>query len=159
MRTLNNRGLAFLTIAVTIAAPAAQAHRIRFDVNPAKTYVRAVAGEVRTLVPPGAVVAVLDKRDNGFWALLVRYELGRHALVRGIAGEPLSQPDALRPALETSPVPTHAWVHVPEAAIEAVLGTALTPRTSHLLERRVGTWHLVRSWPWPDYDDPHLLND
>jgi hypothetical protein len=53
---------------------------------------------------------------------------------------------------------THIWVHVPEAAIEAAVGVLLVPKTSHLLVRAGEAWQLVKSWPWPGYDDPHVYD-
>jgi hypothetical protein len=154
-RTLASRMAAALAIAIVLAIPVTQAGRLRFDINPARAFVRGLGPELTALVPQRSNVVVIDRGDFGMWALAVRYELGRHAQVRSLSGDIVGDPQALRGALAGQPAGTYLWVHVPEPAIDTALGVSLTPRASHLLAPAGEGWRLVKSWPWPGYDDPH----
>jgi hypothetical protein len=145
-----------IAVALVLVGPFTQPSRLRFDINPARDYVRGIGAELATLLPPGSRLATIDRLDNGEWAFYIRYEVGRTAVVRGLSGAVAANASAIRDALaEDLPPATHVWVHVPEPAIEAALGVPLAPKTSYLLERAGDTWRLVKSWPWPGYDDPH----
>jgi hypothetical protein len=158
VRRLSHPAMAALAIALVAAGPVLAAHRLRFDINPAKTYVRAVGRAVGDLLPQGSRLTVIDRRDNGLWALLVRYEVGRRGTVDELSGAVVGDPNALRAALAQRPRPTYVWVHVPEPSIDDAIGLALAPRSSYLLARTDGAWRVLGSWPWPGYDDPEPLN-
>jgi hypothetical protein len=157
-RWISNPVAAAIAVALVFVAPIAQAGRLRFDINPARTFARSVGAEFDTLLPPGSYLAVADRLDNGIWAFYIRYELGRHAPVRGLSGGTVSDPEALRTVFAQAPDLSHIWVHVPEPAIEAVMGVSLMPKNSHLLARAGDRWRLIKSWPWPGYDDPHIYD-
>jgi len=160
LRWLSTRNAALVTVAVILVLPATQLSRIRFDVNPAKSFVRMMARDTAALVPPGSVVATLDIRDNGFWALMMRYELGRlPSQLRLLYGPAYDDSQAVRRALDAAPPVSHLWVHVPDPPLAAALGVPLAPLQSYLLVRGNDAWQILRSWPWPGYDDPHRFND
>ena len=157
---MTSRYVAGLAIGLILLAPLTQLHRIRFDINPAKTYVRQVGSEIKTRLTPGSRLAVIDRQDNGFWALLIRYEVGRAAAVRSLSDSAVSSPEMIRARLQEAPAADFVWVHVPESAIETALGVPLPARQSHFLARNeAGDWRLLQSWPWPAYDDPHRFNE
>lgn len=158
-RHLGGTIAATIVTTLVLVAPLAQAQRIRFDINPAKSYVRSVGSELSSILPDGAHLAVVDRNDNGFWALLIRYEVGRRVTVQSISGVAASDPQAIRARLDGSPAIDFVWVHVPEPPIEAALSQSLAGRQSYLLERVTNEWRILRTWPWPEYDDPHRFND
>lgn len=155
---ISSRAASLVAVALVLAAPIAQAGRLRFDINPARSFARSVGVEVATLLPPDSSLAVIDRLDNGIWAFYIRYELGRRAIVSGLVGGTVADPDALRRAFAEQPTLSYIWVHVPEPAIEAAVGVPLEPKNSHLLARAGDRWQLIKSWPWPGYDDPHLYD-
>ncbi|MGQ0663468.1 MAG: hypothetical protein ACT4P2_07745 [Pseudomonadota bacterium] len=146
-----------LAVALALALPVALAHKIRFDLNPVTRYVRTVGGELAGRLEPGARLAVVDTADNGKSAIVMRYEVGRTAGVRRIAGIDFGDPAAIRAAVGGSP--THVWVHVPAPPIERAFGVAMAPGASYLLARAGPAWRRVGSWPYPGYADPRAVGD
>lgn len=159
VRRLASRKASLVMLMLVVVAPIVQAPRIRFDINPAKAFVRSVGKDIAALIPAGSRLAVIDRLDNGFWTLLIRYEVGRQAIVNGLYGPNAADAETIRSAIDGRLDATHAWVHVPEPMVESALQVALPARQSHLMVRRESSWEVQRSWAWPSYDDPHRFND
>ncbi|MBX9633913.1 MAG: hypothetical protein K2X44_02935, partial [Magnetospirillum sp.] len=147
--------------ALVLAVPLATSKYFRFDLHPPKLYVRAVAADMRPLLPEGARLSVVDPADSGFYALLMKYLMhGRTAAVdRLYLDQPPDTPAAITKRLNWFS-PSHAWVHIPTDATRQVFGQPLPSGASHLLARENGgNWALVKSWPYPGYANPHDIRE
>ena len=153
------RDLSWIAILLILVIPFAAAHKIRFDVRPAKTYVRTVAEEFADILPAGARVAIFDLTGNGSFGVIARYAASRRATIVGemtAAAQP-TVPHIERFIRHTNP--DFIWIHVPTDAARKVFGAEMPDYSSYLVERRDGTWAVVRSWPYPGYRDPNALPD
>lgn len=145
--------------AAVLVLPIAFAFKLRFDVHPVKDYVKAVAAEMATLMPPGSSLVVVDPLDTGFYTLMVAYrlygvaEMAAHASVYSF-----NTAETLARMIENRK-PSHIWVHTQNAAVRPALGLALDERASHLLARAGTGWRLVQSWPYPGYRLPQDVED
>lgn len=160
------RALGVWVLAATVVAPMASAEKLRFDVRPQKTHLRAVGAEMGRILPKGSRIGVLDPRGDGIAAMIVRFELGsgrgagRDLDVVGNLSLFAGPPDATRAAtFAANPEYTHLLVHEALPEIEAALGVELTADAVNLLERTGAGWRLVKAWPYPGYTEPYRLPD
>ncbi|MBC7950640.1 MAG: hypothetical protein H7Z12_02320 [Rhodospirillaceae bacterium] len=147
--------------ALVLVAPLVTVKFFRFDLRAPKLYVRAVAAEMRPLLPEGARLSVVDPADSGFYALLMKYlQHGRASAVdRMYLDQPPDTPEAIGKQLGRF-APSHAWVHIPTDATRRVFGQPLPAGASYLLARDGSAgWTMVKSWPYPGYANPHDIRD
>jgi hypothetical protein len=151
MRVLRGAGVA--AVVICLAAPIAFAQKLRFDIQPVKLYVRAIAPELKALLPPDARLAVLDPRGDGFYAIFLDYLLGSGSEV-AVSFNAFTGGDAaaISKGLEAVGA-THAWIHTQSAATKALF-PGLPDNASHLIALTSDGWTLLRSWPFPGYSDP-----
>ncbi len=153
------RNIGWIAIVAMLAVPLAVAGKIRFDIRPAKTYVRATAEEIVKIVPAGARVSILDLGGNGSFGVIARYVISSHTTIAGeltAAGAPSRENIA---KFLGSQKPAYVWVHYPTPAARDALGAALPDGSSHLLRLAEGRWQVVRSWAYPGYTNPYELPD
>lgn len=153
------RPIGWIAIVAAVAVPFAIASKIRFDARPQKLYVRDVAENIATDVSQGTRIAILDLTGDGAYGMIMRYVVSLQATVVGemTAGNDPTAPNISK-FLEASQ-PDVVWIHVPTAAAQEALGVRLPDRASSLLRKRSGGWSIVRSWPYPGYEDPNALPD
>ena len=146
--------LDWLAVALIVALPIALSGKLRFDDRAPKRFVRSVGAELAGILPKDARLVVLDPLDNGFYRMVLRYELHRSA---GIVGAVTAfNPSAAREIgkmLATTDA-GFVWVHVTTEAIDDALGVALPRRAAHLLQRSATGWSITRSWSYPGYRLP-----
>mgnify|MGYP006085888901 FL=1 len=51
------------------------------------------------------------------------------------------------------------WVHTQSKEVVEVLGVDLPERNVNLLEKQGAGWRLVKSWPYPGYNNPNDIKD
>ncbi len=153
------RNIGWAAIAVMLAIPFAVAGKIRFDVRPAKTYVRTTSEEIIRIVPASARVSILDLGGNGSFGVIARYVISSHATVVGeLTASSIPNRDVIDRFLENQN-PEYVWIHYPTPAARAAFGNRLPDRNSYLLHRMADGWRIVRSWPYPGYANPYVLPD
>ena len=154
-----SKHLAKLTVVVLILLPVAFAPKLRFDIRAPKQFVKQVGAEMASILPKGARVMVLDPLANGFYAKLMRYQLyGVATLSRDISLFHPKKLDYVRKYIEESNS-THMWVHTQSKDVVEVLGVPLKERNAHLLEKQGAGWRLIKSWPYPGYNNPNDIPD
>lgn len=150
------RGLGVLAAMLVVVGPLAALPHIRFDRQPVKVHVRQVIDDMATYLPPDARLMVLDPRGTGFYANYVEYYLGFGRQVAGSVSV-FSPPDMEAQMAQARP--DHLWVHTQVPAMAGLLGQSLDAKASHLLALQGTQWRLVKSWPFPGYDDPTAVKD
>jgi hypothetical protein len=149
------RSYAWVVFALIIVAPLALAHKIRFDQYAPKIFVRAVAEDIVREIPKGVKFASFDVTGVGDFEVIARYVITPHTNYVGffiLAYQPTST--NLRKFIAQKQ-PEFAWVHVPTAALDQALGIKLPRENSHLIQRIGQKWKIVKSWPFPGYEDPN----
>ena len=153
------RNLGWIAILLALAGPFASAGKIRFDLRPAKLYVRATAEEIASLLPQDARTVLLDLGGNGDFGVIARYSISRTA---GFAGEmtAASQPteENIRRYIAATD-PSHIWIHFVTPEARRALGLPLAAGASHLVRKTTDGWSVVKSWPYPGYENPYVLAD
>ncbi len=151
--------LAKAAIVIVVVLPVVFAPKLRFDLRLPKQFVKEVGRELTTMLPASARVYVFDPLSAGFYAKLMRYQLyGAATQIGDINVFMKITPQSVRKGLETSK-PTHVWVHTQNDIIVAALGVDLPKRNAHLLEKQRDGWQLVKSWPYPGYNQPQDIPD
>jgi len=151
--------LGWAAMIIVIAAPLAFAPKVRFDVRAPKQFVKQVGLEMRSLMQEGSRVFVIDPLSAGFYAKLMRYQLYGVATYAGeIKVTSNITAEGLRDHIVAAE-PTHLWVHTQNDAIVAGLEIDLKPQNAHLLEKQGADWQLVKSWPYPGYNQPQDIPD
>jgi len=146
-------------ITVLLILPLVFAPKLRFDLRAPKQFVKLVGAEMSTILPKGARVFVMDPRSSGFYTKLMRYQLyGIATLTGDITAFSDKAPNAVRDKLVNSNS-THVWVHTQTDVILNVLGDHLPPQNTHLLEKKGNGWKLIKSWPYPGYNQPQDIPD
>lgn len=148
-----------IAIILVILLPFAAATKLRFDDRPPKTYVRAVASDIRDSIEPNSRLAVIDFAHGGFYAMMMRYYVFDAADIAVIltAYQGVSA-RIIRKSIDESNA-THAWVHIPTQEGAKAFGVQLPDRSSYFLKRQNGAWRIIRSWPYPGYRLPSDLPD
>ena len=148
-----------LAVVVLILLPVAFAPKLRFDIRAPKQFVKKVGTEMASILPKGARIMVLDPLANGFYAKLMRYQLyGVATLSRDISLFHPKKLDYVRKYIEESNS-THMWVHTQSKDVVEALGVPLKERNAHLLEKQGAGWRLIKSWPYPGYNNPNDIPD
>lgn len=153
------RNFGWLAIALMLAAPLATASKIRFDARPQKLYAREVAEDFTATLPQGSRLAIFDLTGNGQIGIIVRYVTSLRLVIVGELTAAADPTVANITRFLEAAAPDHVWIHVPTDAARTVFEAALPSRASHLLQREDGGWRVVRSWPYPGYEDPDALPD
>ncbi|CAN0574143.1 unnamed protein product [Laminaria digitata] len=149
------RSYAWVAFVLIIITPLALAHKIRFDQYAPKIFVRAVAEEIVEIIPKDVRFASLDVTSVGDFEVIARYVITPHVNYVGFMIL------AYKPTIENvkkfiaRTQPEFAWIHVPTKALEAATGLTLPARHSYLVKNEPAGWKIVKSWPFPGYDDPN----
>jgi hypothetical protein len=151
--------LSWLLIALLPVAPFAMAYKIRFDLHPPTVFVRAVSEEVIELVPEGVRFAVLDVTGNGEFEVIARYVASPHVRYVGFVTAAYGPSVARLRRFATDVKPEYMWIHVPTRVVEEAFGVVLKPRHAHLVRMTGMSAAVVKSWPFPGYDDPNTVPD
>jgi len=150
----NYAWLVFVLIAIT---PFAISYKIRFDIHAPKTFVRTISEDIVTVIPKGARFASLDVTGNGEFEVIARYVISPHVDYVGSMIAASRPTEAKIRAFIAEHRPAYLWIHVPTKALEDALATTFVPRQSHLVRRNGATWTVVKSWPFPGYEDPNKV--
>jgi hypothetical protein len=150
------KGLAVFAVCAVALVPFLTIKHLRFDRQPVKVHVREVVAEMAPLLPPDARLTVVDPRGSGFYGIYVDYLLGSGRQVEWTFSAFHSGDMASRLAPEPA---RFLWVHTRIPATEAAIGQPLPENASHLLAADGTGWRLIRSWPFPGYDDPAAVKD
>jgi hypothetical protein len=150
----NYAWVAFLLIVIT---PFAVSYKIRFDLHAPKIFVRMVSEDIAATIPRGVTFASFDNTGNGEFEVIARYVMTPHVEYVGFliaASRPTEK--KIRTFL-TEKGPDYAWIHVPTKPLEQALNISLAPQKSHLVKRTGTNWTIVKSWPFPGYDNPNTV--
>lgn len=151
--------IGFGLIVVLLILPLVFAPKLRFDLRAPKQFVKSVGTEMVTLLPKGARVFVMDPRSAGFYTKLMRYQLyGVATLTGDITAFSVKTPSVIGERLVKSKS-THVWVHTQTDVVMEVLGADLPAHNAHLLEKQGTGWKLLKSWPYPGYNQPQDIPD
>jgi hypothetical protein len=133
--------LGFLMVAAVLAVPLGGAWLIRFDLDPLKAHYRQTLRKLPSLVPPDAVIDVLDADGSGLSRVVSTYEWNdRQRLGRVFSAFNAGPPRAWLDAAQSD------WVIV----LSGQARLDLTPRDAALLLFREGnTWQVVEMFPYP----------
>ncbi|HEX9466226.1 MAG TPA: hypothetical protein VGB82_26815 [Alphaproteobacteria bacterium] len=145
------RPLAIAAVALCLVGPFIVAKRVRFDFYPVTRYLRATGAELKAVVRADSVVGVIDPRGDGWADVVVRYELYPRATTTDLSAGLKDGSTGLPPKATTLP---YLWVHQTTPTVDRALGLTLDPHASSLLEHAGSGWRVLRSWPYPGYDDP-----
>lgn len=142
--------LAWLPVALIVAAPFVFAPKLRFDREPLTHHFRVVGAAVARLARPDDRIFNADPTGSGESSAALTYELGERAGYAGhlsaFHGERLKW---FRDAL-AQPRVTAVVVHTQVPGFDKVLGIKLPPGRTYFLRRaEVGGWRVVASWPRP----------
>ena len=138
-----------VAVALMIALPLALSHKIRFDNDPTKNYVRAVGIEIARLVKPDARMVTIDVTSDGQYLVILRYAVYPSArIVKKFTAHGNPTAEKMRSIIAKSKA-TYVWIHAPTAEVAKTFGLRLAARNSHLLSRGDGRWRVVKSWPHP----------
>jgi hypothetical protein len=142
--------LAWVPIALVIAAPFVFAPKLRFDRAPLTVHYRVVGADVATLVQPEDYVFTADPTGSGESSAALSYELGERAHLGGkISAFDANQLKHFLKVL-AEPKVTVMLIYSTIDGYEAALGHSLPKNQSHLLRRtEFGSWKLLRSWDQP----------
>jgi len=151
--------IGFGLITILLILPLVFAPKLRFDLRAPKQFVKLVGSEIASILPKGARVFVLDPQSAGFYTKLMRYQLyGVATLTGDITVFSDKTPNIIRERLVNSKT-THVWVHTQTDVILEVLGIYLSPQNTHLLAKQGKGWRLLKSWPYPGYNQPQDIPD
>ena len=142
-----------------VAAPFAVAHKIRFDLRPAKIYVRATAERIVDIIPDGARTAILDLGGNGAFGVIARYVISTKATLTGEMTASAQPTETNIRRFIAANRPDYIWLHYTTEPAKRALEISLDDGASHLLRRTDEGWRVVDSWPYPGYDNPYVLPD
>ena len=138
-----------IAVALIIALPIALSHKVRFDNDPTKQFVRAMGDDIARLVKPVTRMVSIDVTSNGQYLVIMRYAVYPSVRIVGeftAYGNPTAK--KMRAIIAKSKA-TYAWIHVATAGVEKAFGLSLAARKSYLLRRRAGSWTVAKSWPFP----------
>jgi hypothetical protein len=145
------RRLGVIAVALCLVGPFTVAKRVRFDFYPVTRYLRATGVDLKGIVQPDSVVGVIDPRGDGWSNFVLLYELYPRATTDDLSW-------FLKPGGEGLPPKAadlqYLWVHNTTPEVDRALGLRLDPHASHLLVHAGAGWQVIRSWPYPGYDDP-----
>ena len=143
---LEPRSLAWVPVALALAAPLVFAPKLRFDLEPNKPHYRAVAMDLD--LPAGAPLYLLDPKGTGEAAVITRYLLDRPTVPWHAAFHDNSLSGVTRFVSDVEP---GAMIVVHSATLEVrrALGLELAEGASYLVGRDRGRWRIIRSWPYP----------
>ncbi len=148
------RSYALIIFALIIVAPLALAHKIRFDQYAPKIFVRSVAEEIVETIPKGVRFASFDVTSVGDFEVIARYVIKPHVDYVGfMIAASLPTTENIREFV-TVHQPQYAWINVPTESLQTVTGLTLPPKHSYLLKLENARWEIIKSWPFPGYDDP-----
>ncbi len=151
--------MGWAAIFIVVFAPILFAPKVRFDVRAPKQFVKEIGLEMRALMPKGSRLYMIDPLSVGFYAKLMRYQIYG---VGSYAGEVKVTSDITAERLQKSLVETkatHAWVHTQNREVLDGLGVDLKERSAHFLEKQGDGWRLIKSWPYPGYNQPQDIPD
>ena len=149
------RGYAIVIFALIIVTPLALAHKIRFDLYAPKIFVRAVAEEIVETIPKGVRFVSFDPTSVGDFEVIARYVISPHVNYVGYMIAASSPTEENLRNFVAAQRPEYAWIHVPTDPLRTVTGLELLPQHSYLLRLEGPNWKIMKSWPFPGYDDPN----
>ena len=151
--------LGWLAILLLLAAPFALAYKIRFDLHPPTVFVRTVTEQVTEIVPKNTRFVVLDVTGNGEFEVIARYVLTPHVSYEGFfIARYHPTVDNLR-KFGTDMKPEFMWIHVPTKEVEEAFDVELKPQHAHLVKMDGLKASVIRSWPYPGYENPNTVPD
>ncbi len=148
---LKPRAVAWIPLALVLAAPLVFAPKLRFDLEPPMPHYRAVALDLD--VPAGTPLYVLDPKGTGSAAVITRYLLDRPSVPWLAAFHDNSLPNVTRFVSGVEPG-SMIIVHSASDEVRQVLGLELPDGASYLVDRDRGRWRIIRSWPYPGAGQP-----
>ena len=102
---------------------------------------------------------VIGSLSSGFYAKLMGYQLYEVAKVsHEISSFSSTKVEVIWGHMKNSNS-THVWVHKQSREILDVLGVDLPARNAHLLEKHGKNWYLIKSWPYPGYNNQSDIKD
>jgi hypothetical protein len=151
------RNYAWAVFALLVITPFAISHKIRFDLHAPKVFVRTVSENIVATIPTGVRFATFDATGGGEFEVIARYVITPHVHYVGFLIAAY-QPDEKRiREFLAEKRPEYVWIHVPTEAIERAMSLKLAPRKSYLIKREITSWIILKSWPFPGYDDPNTV--
>ncbi|NQW01894.1 MAG: hypothetical protein HQ483_19470 [Rhodospirillales bacterium] len=151
--------LARVGVLLLVILPLFFAPKIRFDIRAPKQFVKQVGIEMREMLPPSARLLIIDPLSAGFYTKLMRYQLyGTATLTEAIHVISDSSAKGVRDLLERTKS-DYVWVHTQNPTVVEGLGVELPNHHAHLLEKQGTQWQLIKSWPYPGYNQPQDIPD
>ena len=147
---LKPRRVAWIPVALALAAPFVFAHKLRFDLAPQMPHYRAVALDLD--VPRATPLYVLDPKGTGAAGVITRYLLDRPLVPWYAAFHDTSLPGMTQfvSAMEPGAL---IIVHSVTGVVRQVLGLDLAPGASYLVDGDRGRWRVIQTWPYPGEAD------
>ena len=146
--------LTVVLAAILLLMPAATGHRLRYDLDKThQGFSAAVARDLARVLPDHAHLAIVELHGSGNSAVM-HYELQFRQKVN-IAWPPFSidrlDREHARPYLATlnstrAATATYVWVDDGGPDTRGIFGIDLPQGAAYLLERREGTYTLIKSW-------------
>lgn len=147
---LRDLRLAWLPMALILAAPFVFTHKLRFDRHPPVPHFRAVGADTAKILKPGDRLFVLDPTGSGESGVIARFELRGSEIFRGYMGV-FQRPSRKQfQSVFQGASYTHVLVHSVIPIMPGIAGLPLAGDMSYLLENDKGSWRIVRTWPRSD---------
>ena len=143
---LEPRAVAWIPVALVLAAPFVFAPKLRFDLVSQMPQYRAVALDLA--VPASTPLYVLDPKGTGAAGVITRYLLDRRIVPWHAAFHDTSLKGVTRFLADAEP-DAIIIVHSVTGEVRQGLGLDLAPGASYLVDRDQGRWRVIRSWPYP----------
>ena len=152
------RDLSWFVIALLLLAPLALSEKIRFDLHPPTVFVRNVSEQVVGSLPQNSRIVVLDVTGNGEFEVIARYVMSAQLSYEGYRTAVDRPTVASLRKFVTDTAPEYMWIHVPTREVEQAFGVKLKLRHAHLVKMDGSQATVVRSWPYPGYDNPNTVS-
>lgn len=145
------RFVAYLPLALVVAAPLLFVEKIRFDKVPQTVFYRSVGADVRNLLDENARIYVLDPQGSGESASIFMYETsGKQKYAGYHAAYHKGGVQQVRQNIKRSNA-DYLLVHSFTDELAAWIGAITSKDRSYLLKRDGDHWQVVKTWEWPAY--------
>jgi len=137
------------SLVLVLALPVLFAPKLRFDLEPPKPHIIAVAKDLKKEGLVTGSLYVMDPGGSGESAVITRFHLDRYeAPWLSFLHRPT--PASIREFINSVKVDEFLLVHSDSDGLGEALGQVIDPRRSYIFKRTVNGWKSLKSWPKPD---------
>lgn len=137
-------------VIVLCLGPIVGIKHVRFDINPSKDHVQAVAQTLTPLIGADARLLVADPLGNGFFTNYVRWFMGFRSPVAD--GTSVFNPPNDTARIVAAKAISHIYAISSSPELESVLAHAVPPGGTSLFARQAdGSWVQVQFWPFQGF--------